>query len=260
MSVVVLLLFLALTCGLIDLTGDRTSWPLSPRLILIPMASISWPVELHERAIDACYDSTVAISSLYSTWCACAMTCKDWHPRSRYNLLHEVELWSGVQVDLFLRTITDEPSLADLVFKITVSPRKAKDHVPFTRFPIPRLLSRCQELRFDLDAQRFPPLYVHSIAHFSQITDLVVTIKGHSTRTFLQLVWSLPKLRAVTVRGIETRCGVPASDFYSQRLREMRKPSACRELKHVEFSHVSAVLDQLVRDACSVVGDILSPA
>ena len=205
------------------------------------MANISWPVELQERVIDACYDPTVAISSLYSTWRACAATCKDWHPRSRYNLLHEVELRSGAQVELFLRTITDNPSLAELVFKITVSPRIAKVHVPFARFPIPHLLPRCQELRFDLCTQLFPPLYVHSIAFFSQITNLVVTIKGHSLRTFLQLVWSLPKLRALTIRGIETKCGVPTSEFYCQRLQKMRDPSACRELKRVEFSHVGVI-------------------
>ena len=88
-------------------------------------------------------------------WCACALTCRAWLPRSRFNLFYEVQLRSERGVDLLVRALAEYPSFADMIYRLTIDQRLtarlrvAKDFIPFARLTTLPCMRRC---RFDASA------------------------------------------------------------------------------------------------------------
>lgn len=70
------------------------------------------PIVSCERIIDACYYDGELRSVSYPHWRNTACVCLAWIDRSRYNLLHKVELNKESHVDLLLQTLKMHPSLA----------------------------------------------------------------------------------------------------------------------------------------------------
>ena len=80
------------------------------------------PVELWETVVDSCCEPQVFdIHLSYPHWCACALTCRAWLPRSRFNILYEVQLRSERGVDLLVRALADNPFFTDMIISLTIS-------------------------------------------------------------------------------------------------------------------------------------------
>lgn len=159
------------------------------------------PLEICELILDAC-GCEFYIRLRYDTLRACALTCKPWHPRSRYNLLHRVSFRRPQQVDRFLSTITANPALADLVQELHVTPADAHHH---GFFPIanPQLVTKLRRVRqlalrqFDWDT--FPPIYHVFVGKYNTVRSLEISnIVFHSPRDLVQLVRFLPALNQLS--------------------------------------------------------------
>ncbi|KAI0751914.1 hypothetical protein C8Q80DRAFT_606378 [Daedaleopsis nitida] len=196
------------------------------------------PVEVCERILDAGYrpyrlraNGHYPGPGAYDTWRQTALVCSAWLPRSRRNLLHEVELRSAAHVDRLLRTLLrDDDSafgfspgrgssgreheyervrgrrgsarLADIVVRVTVDTQDA--YVPFTRMPLPRLLRNCTAYdlsRVDWGAH-YPSRLVDAFLSSlwgQRILELQIALERGAFGAVLHLVWSLPVLRELTL-------------------------------------------------------------
>ncbi|KAI0692853.1 hypothetical protein C8T65DRAFT_71317 [Cerioporus squamosus] len=189
------------------------------------------PLELCEFILDAC-GCEFYIRLRYDTLRACALTCKGWHPRSRYNLLHRVSFRRPQQVDRFLSTITANAPLADLVHELHVTPADAHRH---GFFPIanPQLVTKLRSVRqlalrqFNWDT--FPPIYYVFVGKFNLVSSLEISnIVFHSPRDLVRLVRYLPKLNRLSCGLLQFQVNYPPEDCAM--LCAMRESTTCNEL------------------------------
>ncbi|KAM5538559.1 hypothetical protein V8D89_007892 [Ganoderma adspersum] len=177
----------------------------------------------------------------YSTFRSCALTCRAFHPRSRLNLLRSVELNTEAQVDLLIRTLTQQPFLADLVTEVFHCPptwraTPYREYVPLASSLLPPLLRNCRSLAFPLCSSLHPTNYIHALASFSHmITRLTIFISGHSIGALLHAVWSYPEIYQLSLHWLISSNSRQStiSETYGRRLStsEMRPPFACRNLE-----------------------------
>ncbi|KAI0689211.1 hypothetical protein C8T65DRAFT_673207 [Cerioporus squamosus] len=189
------------------------------------------PLEVCETVIDACGCEDY-LRLRYDTLRACALTCKGWHPRSRYNLLARVRFRRPHQVERFLDTIVADPPLADLVHELHITPAEAHHH-GFFSIANPSLVKRLHGLRKlvlgQFDWNSFPPFYYALIGKFNSVSTLEVSnIVFHSPGDLVRLVWSLPKLNELTCGLNKFTMTSSAEDCAN--LCALRRKSACREL------------------------------
>ena len=189
------------------------------------------PIDICEAIIDACGCENY-LRLRYTTLRACALTCKPWHPRSRYNLLGRVRFRRPQQVESFLETIIADPPLADLVHELHITPADAHHH---GFFPIanPPLVKRLRSLRKlvlgQLDWNSLPPFYHAFIGNFNTISVLEISnIVFHAPGDLARLVWFLPKLNELSCGLNQFTVSSTAEDC--RNLCALRRRPACREL------------------------------
>ncbi|KAI0706026.1 hypothetical protein C8T65DRAFT_234472 [Cerioporus squamosus] len=56
--------------------------------------------------------------------------CSAWLPRARLVLYHSIRFRTPSQVDLFIRTITENPSLANMVRELVIKPKDGQTYIP----------------------------------------------------------------------------------------------------------------------------------
>ena len=159
------------------------------------------PIDVCEQVIDACYYQS-PVKFVYPTWRATALVCSAWLPRSRFNLLFEVDFSRDTHVDLLLRTLRDKSHLATLVFRVTVDNwHPVHPYVPFSRMPLPLLLNNCRAL--DLLGVRwniYPPKFADtSLRSWSGLEELTIRFTPAVLPAILRFIWSLPRLRALYI-------------------------------------------------------------
>lgn len=154
------------------------------------------PIEVCERVIDECFDFDWPDRE---TLRACALTCSDWLPRSRYNLYHELRIQDSEAAGSIVDTFTARPELAEHVRVICML--CYYHYVPCTQVLSLPSLKKCQRLEmniFPLDG--FPPRYEQNclfplLTKFESVVELGFTI--WSTASFIgifHVIWAMPQL------------------------------------------------------------------
>ena len=157
------------------------------------------PIEIWEHIIDSCRKPQDWYERMwYHTWRQTALVCSAWLPRSRLNLLYEVELRDTSSVDLLLRTLQETQHFADMVIRLTVSAGHTR-YVPFARMPLPLLLKKCVAVDLDLvDWTVYPPRYANTgLYALSEIVELRLNLDSINLQASVRLFWSLHHLRTL---------------------------------------------------------------
>lgn len=199
-----------------------------------PMEHSLLPIDICEEIIDACGQENF-IRSRYLILSACALTCKGWHPRSRYNLFQRVRFRHTNQIKRFLEAITTQPFLADLVVELHVTPAEAHRH-GFFPFADPLLVQKLHSVQ-KLALRQFqwislPPKYTTIyIGKYTSVTCLEVHNNVfNSGGDLIRLVWHLPELTQLSC-GLNTfTMTSSAENLESLCALQKSKPYACRKL------------------------------
>lgn len=155
------------------------------------------PIEVCERVIDECF---------YFDWRpdrktlrACALTCSDWLPRSRYNLYHGLYLKDSKSAGSIVDTLTGRPELAEHVRLINIWPRHC--YVPLTEVLSLLSLKKCQILEMNIGPlDGFPPRYVQnclfpSLTKFESVVDLYYAVQSTASAIgIFHIIWAMPQL------------------------------------------------------------------
>ncbi|KAI0794652.1 hypothetical protein C8Q74DRAFT_588171 [Fomes fomentarius] len=164
------------------------------------------PIDICEHIIDACYEpNTWLHETSYPSWRQTAIVCFDWYPRTRYNILYEVDIHRASQLDHLLRTLLETPHLGDLINAVWIQPG-SRQYIPFARLLHPRFLSNCSHLSlYRLDWKAFPPRYadtsLYSLRGSRLITHLTITIDSGCCAAILHFIYSLPLLQELALRS-----------------------------------------------------------
>ncbi|KAF9813680.1 hypothetical protein IEO21_05451 [Rhodonia placenta] len=157
-----------------------------------PATSPGLPIELFELIIDFCrYDRP--------TLRACALTCRAWLPRSRYNMFHDVVLHSMKQLGYFSGLVAAEPRFGALVKSLHVAPYRGHGEA-YATFPfvLGDKLSRLEHLSIDLRRDFYPCVhdnFLASLSCFSTVTSLALRrVQFPSFHDFALLLAAFPKL------------------------------------------------------------------
>lgn len=141
------------------------------------------------------------------------------------------------QLELFIRTITANPSLADLAYELVVDPEEPGAYIPFVR---DALFKRLRHLKTLVCGFRpgmtwaYPPRYHVLVARFP-ITELAVHFRElrSSFRTVwfetFRLIWSLRHLARLHL-DMQSDSAPGLTEVDMQRLRAIRRPWACASL------------------------------
>ncbi|TBU40803.1 hypothetical protein BD309DRAFT_992817 [Dichomitus squalens] len=229
------------------------------------------PTEVWERVIDLCrtnwrldgtrsthpqVETQLRTDGTYETWQMCALVCKSWLPRSRYNLFAEVCISRPEQIDQLLRTLENHPTLAEHVVRLTITlpPDATTGYIPFNRAPLSQILSNCRTLDLrGVDWRHYHPRWhcLHSVPHFSwaHVVELFLPIDYLTPGGAARLIWSHPALAYLTLfHGLSYYGKLRASSIPSihpsyQTLasRRERPRDACRNLSEVHIVTRSAV-------------------
>ena len=157
------------------------------------------PLEIWEHIIDSCRVETheYGLRRSYRTWRQTALVCSAWLPRSRLNLLYDVELRHASDVYLLLRTLQEAPHLADLVVRLAVG--HMEQYVPFAWMPLPLLLKKCVALSLpytdwaEVYSPRHPDGFLYPWS--GRIVELRLHISSSTLRTMVRLIWSMYQLQ-----------------------------------------------------------------
>lgn len=212
-----------------------------------PMEHSLLPIDICEEIIDACGQENF-IRSRYLILSACALTCKGWHPRSRYNLFQRVRFRHPNQIIRFLESITTQPFLADLVVELHVTPAEAHRH-GFFPFADPLLVQKLHSVQ-KLALRQFqwislPPKYTTIyIGKYTSVTCLEVHNNVfNSGGDLIRLVWHLPELTQLSC-GLNTfTMTSSAENLESLCALQKSKPYACRKLYILKLWVSTMVLD-----------------
>ena len=201
------------------------------------------PIELCEHIIDSCRVTGLRMNrslGSYSTWCQTALVCSAWLPRSRLNLLYDVELRRASTVDLLLRTLQDTPRLAHLVVTLSVESGASQrsGYIPFARMPFPFLLKNCVVLDLSrVNWSMYPPRYAATgLRTWSGIVELRLKLQSKGTSVTVQdifrFIWSLPRLQYLHLHWSQDH---GAESTPSLRLWPGRKVTKCASLQFLCF-------------------------
>ena len=164
--------------------------------------------------------------------------CTAWLPRALRILYYKPVFQHTLQLDLFLRTITDNPFLAALVHELVIDPSDPRTYIPFVRDTLVKGLPHLNTLVFGFPSRMAwvcPPRYHLLVARFP-ITELAIHFKQFLSpfrtvwfETF-RLIWSLHNLQTLHLdMQLDTVPDITDADI--QRLAVIRRPWACANLK-----------------------------
>ncbi|KAI0704593.1 hypothetical protein C8Q76DRAFT_752181 [Earliella scabrosa] len=163
------------------------------------------PVEICEHIIDSCRErqNYWLRPASYVTWRQTALVCSAWVPRSRLNLLYEVELTDASDVDLLLRTLQEAPRFADMVLRLSIDTNN-KNYHSLAQMPLVLLLKNCVALLLYHTswAKMYPSRHADRFLHpwSSRIVELQLEICSRALRTIIRFIWSLRHLQNLWLR------------------------------------------------------------
>lgn len=180
------------------------------------------PIDVCERIIDS-FNSCPRFfppHGYFVDLCACALTCRDWVPRSRCNLYSSIQLRNARQLDALLNTIASLPFLADLVQELVIHP--SEKYLPFAQENLASVLRGVRRVHI---------CYYNWAAHHPRYHQLVarypiveLSLLGGTYRTMADLfrvVWAFEHLQTLTLAIIEPfqQPGIPVDEIISRRKR-----------------------------------------
>lgn len=137
---------------------------------MVPLARAEMPTEVYEGIIDA-------LGPDCATLAQCALTCRAWLPRSRYNLYRRTTLRSQAQLSSFSQTLHNspvgsEPCPADIVEELILWPMGITQRmfVNSACITLAGDLPRLKELSITLD---------HDLSHFRRAMRLDFSLPIH---------------------------------------------------------------------------------
>ncbi|KAH9948536.1 hypothetical protein B0H21DRAFT_227724 [Amylocystis lapponica] len=151
------------------------------------------------------------------TLMSCAQTCRAWRPRSRYKLFIAVTLDSSKAFEGFLKAITADPALDDIVREVTLCCDHASKNPWHTLAAFPavfaRKLTRIECLKIDgrpppgSVRQGPSPMFHQSffllLQEFKSVARLeIVDTYFDSLNDLGRLVCAIPTLRSLTVKSV----------------------------------------------------------
>ncbi|KAI0330025.1 hypothetical protein GY45DRAFT_1303713 [Cubamyces sp. BRFM 1775] len=167
----------------------------------------TFPQEIYDIIIDKSRRSS-------STLLQCALTCRAWFPRSRYNLYHTTILRQGEQLYGFSRTLASSPQIADLVQELVLAPphydqptivRSAAAVLAY-KLPYVRKISIVQpaftypDVRGHIEISLRTACY---LALFPRLTHLsLIDVALSSYLDFVRVITALPCLTSLECRSI----------------------------------------------------------
>ncbi|KAH9886227.1 hypothetical protein C8Q73DRAFT_283667 [Cubamyces lactineus] len=167
----------------------------------------TFPQEIYDILIDHCRRDT-------PTLLQCALTCRAWLPRSRYNLYHIVILRQREQLTGFSRTLAIAPQIADLVQELVLAP-PGEDQPTIVRSATAVLAYKLPHMRKFSIVQ--PPFMYPDVrgqveislrtacylALFPRLTHLaLIDVSLSSFLDFVRLITALPYLTTLECRSI----------------------------------------------------------
>ena len=161
--------------------------------------------------------------------------CSAWLPRARIVLYHAVPLRTPAHVDLFIRSITQNSSLAQMVRVLAVVPNSDSIYIPFVHHALVGRLRRVTTFVLCLRSQtkwELPPRH-HSLVAMYPIRELAISYPG-SARMVLnafRLIWSLPQLQKLRLETGTFNEEVVVEPLDARRLEAIRRPWSCAELR-----------------------------
>ncbi|RDX46038.1 hypothetical protein OH76DRAFT_1485821 [Lentinus brumalis] len=205
------------------------------------------PLELCELIIDSIRESPPwprrlvgsvhdAQGELLLSFRACAIVCSAWLPRARYNLYYRISFRLPSQVELLIRSLDENPSLAAMVRELVLSPGV---YIPFAHATLVRRLRHLRTLVYELPASNtasgnwpYPPHYHRLVAQFP-LTVLAIRYSYGPLATtawfeMFRLIWTLRNLESL---HLELYHIPDLTDLEVQRLAATRRPGACAQLK-----------------------------
>ena len=163
--------------------------------------------------------------------------CSAWLPRARFILYDTIIFCHSRQVDLFCRSIEDNPFLAEMVHTLIIEPLSGHTYIPFTRFTLLNFLSNLKGLLYDMrhvDMWMYPPRH-HHLVPLHSITTLVITHMQDRSRIgteVYRLIWSLRRLETLQLDLDSARI----NEIDVQHLNIVRRPWACSALKSLTLT------------------------
>ncbi|KAI0357996.1 hypothetical protein OH77DRAFT_1474701, partial [Trametes cingulata] len=165
------------------------------------------PIDLCEKLIDHCYSEPCRANLLLnkgedprSSWRTlfnCALTCRAWLTRSRFNLYTAVILRRPQDIDTFTNTIALHPFLAEFVRVLMVTNYNEPGNVyfPFARIELVRNMRCLQSLLMNTHYTRtYPPPHRRLIARYP-ITTLSISVDSFPTPiAFCRFLWAFTRL------------------------------------------------------------------
>ncbi|KAI0706025.1 hypothetical protein C8T65DRAFT_234447 [Cerioporus squamosus] len=165
--------------------------------------------------------------------------CSAWLPRARRVLYHTIKFRKPSQVDLFIRSITENPSLANAVHDLIITPKGERTYIPFVHHTLVTRLRRLRTLMFYFDCGQkwvFPPRH-HELVAMLPVTNLVIMYPSDDHRVWsgvFRLIYSLRNLQALHIYG-PTSYGKPRFDT-------TRRPSwVCSKLRTLVLTGASQI-------------------
>ncbi|TBU32303.1 hypothetical protein BD309DRAFT_854809 [Dichomitus squalens] len=187
------------------------------------------PVEIAERIIDCC--SQVPPTHLYHISYpilrSCARVCREWRPRSQFNLFHHVVLRTPVQMGLFQDVIRSDPAFLAMVIEVTLAPSTAT-YLPFVL--LLRKLNKACHVNVGLDWGAYPPRYTDRMGYFGQVHRLHLVGAAFKDLCELQgVIASFPGLRSLQLTAVKVK-----KQSSQGALMRLRSKSRCNsDLGHV---------------------------
>ncbi|KAI0730782.1 hypothetical protein C8Q76DRAFT_792923 [Earliella scabrosa] len=271
---------------------SRTAYPLDltrslylSRYPLMKPFTLRLPIETWEMVINSLHDpgDTWLPADRDPTLLACSLVCSGWLRESRRVLYHKVGFTHQHNIALFIRTITGNPPLADLVRRLVVDPKCTRyvfdrpqerryalgweiyqwrtAHQPwqwldspirygtYINFTHGTLIDRLRhledlELRF-LDLHKdYPPNLTALVGRFP-IRELTLWNCSLPLVKTFELIWSLRNLRRLSLHC--TIDGSVPENIHSQCLKlheiQFLRPRTCAQLQELELGGLYTSLE-----------------
>lgn len=189
----------------------------------VDTSSPKFPIEVFEHIIDHCCVDKAhggygrgCIRGDRKTLLACALTCKAWLPRSRFQLLRRVAFWRTSQAVAFSRMLNAYPDMASLVQCLNVCRKRkyprGKPEWPTEalmvlarRMPVLRCLVFQVEIGRD-DNISFDRRLIMCISEFPALTSLsIYNVTLPSVYHLGRLLLAIPALRILDCRYVRVK-------------------------------------------------------
>ncbi|KAH9858607.1 hypothetical protein C2E23DRAFT_10556 [Lenzites betulinus] len=211
-------------------------------------SAVPLPVEVYEQIIDSTATGLPLWTSQeeYETFKNCALVCRAWLPRSRWNLFLSIHIIRASQVDRLLSVYSSNPSLLDLVQYVHVGAFdtdtwptdgvSARDpYIPFANGRLTQALRNARVFRLTgLTWFNYPPVYTSLFGQFKNLIDLQLnSIHFGSAADVVRMAWNCPALEALAIQYC--RFSHVTSEADATRLQGARRTKACRHLQRIDL-------------------------